>query len=123
MARDRWSIEVQFRELKQLFALGGAAVRSKEAVETSISFSVIALTVIRFEQLRRIDANENQYVQPVPAGIIVNELRLDSMNRSIHALVTCEKTRNKCSRRLRHENFGQKPTEDGKKPRIPMALR
>ena len=118
IARDRWSIEVQFRELKQLFALGGAAVRSKEAVETSISLSVIALTSIRLEQLQRVDANENQYVQPIPAGIIVNEIRLNSMRGCILALVNKESTREKCARRLRHENFGQKPTEAGKKPRI-----
>lgn len=50
-SRDRWAIEVQFRELKQLFTLGEVAVPSKQAVETSISVAVIALTTIRLEQL------------------------------------------------------------------------
>jgi hypothetical protein len=118
IARDRWSIEVQFRELKQLFALGGAAARSKEAVETAISLSVIALTVIRFEQLLRVDASEDQYIQPIPAGAIIDEIKLKSLNGSVLALVARESTREKCARRLRHENFGQKPTEEGKKPRI-----
>lgn len=118
IARDRWSIEVQFRELKQLFALGGAAARSKEAVETAISLSAIALTVIRVEQLLRVDANKNQHIQPIPAGAIVDEIKLKSLQGSVPALVTSESVREKCARRLRHENFGQKPTEYGKKPRI-----
>ena len=119
IARDRWSIEVQFRELKQLFTLGEAAVRSRQSVETTISVAVIALTVIRLEQLHRVDANENQYVQPIPAGTIVNEQRLRSFQKSILTLVINENKRDKFLRRMRDENFGQKPTE--KIPKLKIA--
>lgn len=111
LARDRWTIEVQFRELKQLFTLGGTAVRSKESVETAISVAVIALTVIRLEQLNRVDANENQYVRPKPAGSIVSEYQVSSMQRSILTLVTKPSIQEKLRLRLCKENFGRKPTE------------
>ena len=96
---------------KQLFTLGGAAVQSKESVETAISVSVIGLTEIRLEQLNRVDANENQYIQPVPAGKIVNEYQLKSMRSSFFTLVTSSRAKDKVSIRLRQENFGRKPTE------------
>jgi hypothetical protein len=66
----------------------------------------------------RVDAKPNQYVQPVPAGTIVNELKLTSMKNSILALATKDPVREKVAKRLRPENFGQKPTEVRKKPPI-----
>jgi hypothetical protein len=122
LARDRWAIEVQFRELKQLFALGEAAVRSKESVETAISVAAIALTVIRLEQLHRVDANENQHVQPVPAGNIVNEIRLKALKQTILTLVNDTDKLAKFSLRMREENFGQKPTEKVPKVKITQKL-
>lgn len=113
ISRDRWSIEVQFRDLKQLFALGGAAVQSKQAVETSISISMIVLTVVRLEQLDRVNANENQYKRPCPASSIVQEQLIDSLHYGIFKLTTFDNisTVDKFKKRLRRENFGQKPTE------------
>jgi hypothetical protein len=116
IARDRWSIEVQFRDLKQIFTLGGAAVRSQQAVETSISLSAIALTVIRLQQLARADANENQHARPIPAGGIVNELKLSSLKRSVSKLASLNPTkiRKKVAARVQLKNFGRKPTEEMK---------
>ena len=121
LARDRWAIEVQFRELKQLFTLGETAVRSKQSVETTLSLAVIALTVIRLEQLHRVDANENQYVQPIPAGTIVNEQRLKAFQQSMLTLVHNAGKRDKFLLRMRSENFGQKPTE--KNPKLKIGQR
>jgi hypothetical protein len=114
IARDRWAIEVQFRDLKQIFTLGGAAVRSKQAVETSISVSAIALTVIRLEQIARADANENQHTRPIPAGGIVNEFTLLSLKRSISKLASPNPTKikQKVAARMCLKNFGTKPTEE-----------
>lgn len=119
IARDRWSIEVQFRDLKQIFTLGGAAVRSQQAVETSISVTAIALTVIRLQQLARADANKNQHARPVPAGGIVNELTLSSLKRSISKLASSKPTkiRKKVAARMQLKNFGRKPTEELKTPK------
>jgi len=113
VARDRWAIEVQFRDLKQIFTLGGAAVRSKEAVETSISLSAIALTVIRIEQLARADANKDRHIRPIPAGGIVNEYRLRSMRRGISKLVNDrnDEVKRRLRSRLHPQNFGRKPAE------------
>ena len=120
ISRDRWAIEVQFRELKQSFTLGGSAVRSKQAVETSISIAMIALTVIRLEQLARIDANEDQYVRPIPAGTIVREYQLQSLVRSISKLASpyYPKLKEKLRARLNPENISRKPTEKNKNPKI-----
>lgn len=119
-SRDRWAIEVQFRELKQLFTLGEVAVRSKNAVETTISVAAIALTMIRLEQLSQVDAKfENQYVQPKPAGAIVRDLQLQSLSRSISKLATLESSEfEKFRTRINAENFGRKPTETGKHHKI-----
>lgn len=113
IARDRWSIEVQFRDLKQLFALGGAAVQSKQSVETSISITMIALTVVRLEQLKRVDANKNQYKRPCTASSIVQQTLIDSLHRGISELAASDNTKimNKIRRRLKPTNFGRKPTE------------
>lgn len=112
-SRDRWAIEVQFRELKQLFTLGEVAVQSKQAVETSISVAAIALTMIRLEQLSQANTiSENQYVRPIPAGAIVRDLQLKALTNSISRL--CKgKTPDieKISLRINRGNFGQKPAE------------
>lgn len=114
IARDRWTIEVQFRDLKQLFTLGGAAVRSKESVETAISVAVIGLTVVRLDQLDRVGTNEDQNDRPLPAGGIVNEYKLESLNRSLSQLVTSQPMQEKFKLRLCRENFGRKPAEERK---------
>jgi hypothetical protein len=118
IARDRWSIEVQFRDLKQVFAIGGAAVRSKEAVETSISISVIALSEIRIEQIARADANKNQHTRPIPAGGIVNEILLSSLQNSVSKLASPNdlQIKEKVKVRIQLKNFGRKPTEEYKPP-------
>lgn len=112
LSRDRWSIEVQFRDLKQLFTLGEAAMRSKNAVETTISMSVIAMTVVRFKQLAYADANENQHERPCPASNIVQKCILDSLKRSIHKLASPSNLSSiqKFKVRMRLENFRKKPT-------------
>jgi hypothetical protein len=112
LSRDRWSIEVQFRDLKQLFTLGGAAMQSKNAVETTISMSVIAMTVVRLKQLAHADANENQHQRPCSASSIVQNYALDSLKRGIHKLASSTDLSaiRKFKVRLRLENFGQKPT-------------
>jgi hypothetical protein len=113
VARDRWTIEVQFRDLKQNFALGEAAVRSQKAVETSISVSAIALTVIRLEQLSQADANENQKIRPKPAGSIVRDYQLQSLAKSISELADPQDSpkKRKLFARFNRGNFGRKPTE------------
>lgn len=117
-SRDRWAIEVQFRELKQLFTLGEVAVRSQNAVETTISVAAIALTMIRLEQLSQVDAKfENQYVQPIPAGAIVRDLQLQSLTSSISKLANLESSDFERFRvRINPANFGRKPTGTWKKP-------
>jgi len=114
-SRDRWAIEVQFRELKQLFTLGEVAVRSQNAVETSISVAAIALTMIRLEQLSRVDAKfANQYVQPIPAGAIVRDLQLQSLACSISKLAKIDsKEFESFAKRINPGNFGRKPTGSG----------
>ena len=112
-ARGRWSIEVQFRELKQLFALGEAAVRSKESVEAAVSISMIALTVIRLQQLANADSSKNQYVRPISAGAIVRDLQFTSVNRSISklALNPQMQTVKKFHSRYNQQNLNTKPAE------------
>lgn len=116
-SRDRWAIEVQFRELKQLFTLGEVAVQSKQAVETSISLAAIALTTIRLEQLSQANTiSENQYVRPVPAGAIVRDLQLKSLTGSISRLCKGKVADlEKIGLRINRGNFGQKPAERRKK--------
>ena len=113
VARDRWGIEVQFRDLKQLFTFGEAAVRSQQAVETSISVSAIALTVIRLEQIAQADADENQQVRPKPAGAIVRDLELESLLRCVTKLATPHEARfrQRFHRRLNRRNLNRKPAE------------
>lgn len=113
VARDRWAIEVQFRDLKQIFAVGKAAVRSIQAVETSISVSVIALTAIRLKQIALAERNEDQNVRPIPAGNIVRELQLTALIASVSKLAsgTPSPSVETLKRRLTPENLHQKPTE------------
>jgi hypothetical protein len=113
ISRDRWTIEVQFRELKNNFTLGETAVQSKQSVETTISVSVIALTAIRLKQIMLADANKNQKARPLPAGIIVNDFQLKSINDSITKLAfsSDEKIKLRLKSRLDIGNFGRKPTE------------
>jgi len=113
ISRDRWSIEVQFRDLKQLFTLGGAAMQSKYAVETTISISLIAMTVVRLEQLSQVNANENQNKRPCSASSIVQKNVIESLKRSILELASSNNTKaiNKFKTRLRPENLSRKPTE------------
>ena len=113
ISRDRWSIEVQFRDLKQLFTLGGAAMQSNYAVETTISISLIAMTVVRLEQLFQVSANENQNKRPCSASSIVQGKMIESLKCSILKLASSNDTgvMHKFKTRLRTENFGKKPTE------------
>ncbi len=113
IARDRWTIEVQFRDLKQNFALGEAAVRSQQAVEISLSISMIALTVIRLQQIMDVDAKENQHKRPIPASSIVQQYQLQSLKKGIFKLASNNATEiiNKFRSRLNPKNFGRKPTE------------
>lgn len=117
ISRDRWEIEVQFRELKQFFTLGEAAVRSKQSVETTISVSVIALTVVRLRQLASTLRDENQDVRPIPAGAIIRDLQLEALVRCISKLATSTQTgyRQKFQSRLNHRNLNSKPAESSKK--------
>jgi len=112
-SRGRWSIEVQFRELKQLFALGGAAVRSQQSVETAVSISMIALTVIRLEQLANADPSKNQYAQPIPAGAIVRDLKLNSVSRCLLKLAISPQStvQAKFHSRYNRQNLNRKPAE------------
>jgi len=116
LSRDRWAVEVQFRDLKQFFTLGGAAVRSKQAVETSISVSAIALTVIRLQQIEKAESQKigNQYIRPIPAGDIVRRLQLISIFKSISGLATNNAQREKVLKRFNNANFCQKPAESRK---------
>ena len=117
ISRDRWTIEVQFRELKQLFTLGGAAVRSKQAVEISLSISMIALTEIRLEQLSRADASKNQHGRPIPAISIVQEIQLRSQRMGLFKLANPAQSTitDRFQTRLALKNFRGKPTEGPKK--------
>ena len=113
IARDRWTIEVQFRDLKQNFALGEAAVRSQQAVEISLSISMIALTVIRLQQLRDVDTKENQHKRPIPVTNIIQQYQLQSLRKGIFKLASNNATEiiKKFRSRLNPKNFGKKPTE------------
>ncbi len=112
-ARDRWTIEVQFRDLKQIFAMGKSALRSRYSVETSISVAVIALTAVRLEQIASTGRNENQHVRPIPAGNIVREYQLRSLVESVSKLASHRSfpAVETLKRRLTPENLHQKPTE------------
>ncbi len=113
ISRDRWEIEVQFRELKQFFTLGEAAVRSKQSVETTISVSVIALTVVRLRQLSTALADGNQDVRPIPAGAIIRDLQLETLLRCTSKLATPQQRAylQKFQSRLNHRNLNRKPAE------------
>ena len=119
-ARGRWSIEVQFRELKQLVAFGEAAVRSKESVEAVVSISMIALTVIRLQQLANADSNKNQYVRPISAGAIVRDCKFTSVNRSIFKLAMNPQTKTvqKFQSRYNRQNLNTKPAERIRMPEL-----
>lgn len=117
-SRDRWTIEVHFRDLKQNFALGEAAVRSKNSVENCLSISMIALTEIRLIQIEMFEENKsnarmNQYRRPIPASSIVNYLKVESLVSSINRLAH-EKNSvyiTKFKNRKHPKNYGRKPTE------------
>lgn len=112
ISRDRWAIEVHFRELKGIFTLGGAAVRSQNAVEIAISLSMIALTVIRLQQ--QSDGKKNQDCRPLGAGAIAQQVQLNSLHRSISKLVspvTSQKARQRVLSKLHPQNLRRKPTE------------
>ena len=115
LSRNRWSIEVQFRDAKQIFALGEAAVRPQAAVELSITLAMLALTVIRLEQCSRVGTNEDQYVRPIPAGDIVRGLKLENLQQGISKLAheTLGKAlRTKISKKLNAKNLNGKPAEE-----------
>jgi hypothetical protein len=112
-SRGRWAIEVQFRELKQFFALGEAAVRSQQSIETSVSISMIALTVIRLQQLAVADSRQNQHNRPIPAGVVVRDLMMNSLNRSMLklALYPQKQTLQTFHARYNRQNLNTKPAE------------
>lgn len=112
-SRGRWAIEVQFRELKQFFALGEAAVRSQQSIETAVSISMIALTVIRLEQLADADSQSNQHIRPIPAGVIVRDLQMKSLTRSILKLAIHPQkhTVQAFHKRYNRQNLNTKPAE------------
>lgn len=116
-SRQRWAIEVQFRDLKQVFTLGEAAVRLKDAVEMSISIAMIALTVIRLEQMHRVGANEDQYVRPKPAGDIVREWMLENLQQGMGKLAQenlGKPLRQRIAKKLTLRNLNGKPAETRK---------
>ena len=112
-SRGRWAIEVQFRELKQFFALGEAAVRSQQSIETAVSISMIALTVIRLEQLAVADSQSNQHIRPIPAGVIVRDLQMQSLTRSILKLAIYPQKQSVQAFHARYnrQNLNAKPAE------------
>jgi hypothetical protein len=117
ISRDRWAIEVHFRELKGIFTLGGAAVRSQNAVEIAISLSMIALTVIRLQQAT--GGKKNQDGEPQGASAIVQQVRLDSLHRSLSKLAyhrSSDKARLRLVSRLHPQNLRRKPTERASSP-------
>ena len=117
-SRGRWAIEVQFRELKQFFALGEAAVRSQQSIETAVTISMIALTVIRLEQLADADSKQDQHIRPIPAGVIVRDLKMQSMSRSILKLAIYPQAHivQAFHARYNRQNLNTKPAEN-RRPR------
>jgi DDE superfamily endonuclease len=117
LSRQRWAIEVQFRDLKQIFTLGEAAVRLQNAIEMSISIAMFALTVIRLEQMNRVGANENQYIRPKPAGDIVRELMLENLQQGMGKLAQenfGKLLRESIAKRITLKNLNGKPAEKRK---------
>ena len=124
LARDRWGIEVQFRDLKQLFTLGKAAVQSRNAVETAISIAAIALTVIRLQQIDEDDTEGNKWTRPRPAGSIVQEMIINSFKQLIAEISTSANNSRIIQRlktRLSYENLTNKPAEYRRFPIMPFA--
>lgn len=119
LARDRWGIEVQFRDLKQLFTLGKAAVQSRNAVETAISVAAIALTVIRLQQFDEADTEGNGWTRPRSAGAIIQQMSIESM-RQLVTEITANIRKNdvleRLKKRLSYENLIGKPAEFRRKP-------
>jgi hypothetical protein len=114
ISRDRWMIEVHFRELKSLFALGEPAVRSKNGIETTISVSLISLTVIRLEQFAQPNTKKDQHCRPDTAGNIVQKVQLRLLQRGISKLAHPSSAENallKLRTRLTLQNLRRKPTE------------
>ena len=112
-SRGRWAIEVQFRELKQFFALGEAAVRSQQSIETAVSISMMDLTVIRLQQLAVADSRQNQHNRPIPAGVVVRDLKMHSLDRSMLklALRPQKQTLQVFHAKYNRQNLNTKPAE------------
>jgi hypothetical protein len=127
ISRCRWSIEVSFRDLKQFFTLGEAAVRNQSAVEMSIALAMFALSVVRSQQYAGSDANEHQYVQLIPAGDIVRNTALTSFTGVISKLVRNDASattlKTKISLRIHLKNLRQKPTESDQQTTSHVAQR
>ena len=113
LSRDRWGIEVQFRDLKQLFTLGKAAVQSQNAVETAISIAAIALTVIRLQQIDEVDTKGNNSTKPRSAGSIVQELVVKSFKQLIDEIANSPGSAivQKLKQRFSYKNLAGKPAE------------
>ncbi len=124
LARDRWTIEVQFRDLKQLFTLGKAAVQSRNAVETAISVAMIALTVIRLCQLDEGDAEEKPNKRLRSAGAIVQQIKSESYRQFFSKLVAFsdgKRILKTIQNRLSYKNLTNKPAEFRRSSILAMA--
>ncbi len=88
-------------------------MRSRQAVETSISVSVIALTAVRLKQIESAERNKNQHARPIPAGNIVREHQLTALIASVSKLAAgvTSPSAETLKRRLTPENLHQTPTE------------
>lgn len=114
ISRDRWMIEVLFRELKSLFALGEPAVRTENGIETTVSISMVALTVIRSQQWEIAAQKRLQDSRPVPALAIVQQSQTKLLHRGISALAnptTGARLYQRISHNLDPRFLRQKPTE------------
>lgn len=122
ISRDRWMIEVLFRELKSLFALGEPAVRTESGIETTVSISMVALTVIRTQQWEIAAQRSHQDTRPVPASAIVHQLQTKLLHRGISVLAHPQSGPSlyrRISHKLDPRFLRQKPTE---KTRVPRSL-
>ena len=96
-------------------------MRHENAVKMQIFIAMLALTVIRLEQSLSVGANEDQYVRPKPAGVIVRELIADSYRKSITKLAHEKRgkpAREKIALRLQNKNLHTKPTEAKRIPKL-----
>ena len=88
-------------------------MRSQQSIETEVSISMIALTVIRLEQLADADSQPNRHIRPIPAGVIVRDLKMNSMQRSILKLALNPQSYVLQTFRARYnrQNLNNKPVE------------